>query len=138
MEPCPWDVPVQEEAEPRSCKFVKPPLPPPTQKNQPYLVRVRLVNVLGNDANFKVSIGKYLYFASWARLASHYSCFVTIDPRACLVWCPPNCSLLLRRVHGIKCMHLASCTHGLFITQTQFRLLTTFNIQTVIIYMYTD
>jgi hypothetical protein len=26
------------------------------------------------------------------------------------------CSLPLRRVHGIKRMHLASCTHGLFIT----------------------
>jgi hypothetical protein len=27
-----------------------------------------------------------------------------------------TCSLLLRRVHEIKRMHLDSCTHGLFIT----------------------
>jgi hypothetical protein len=71
MEPCPWDVPVQEEAEPKSCKFVQPPLPLPTKKkNQPYWVRARMVSVLSTDVNFKVPIEKCLYFASWARLAS--------------------------------------------------------------------
>jgi hypothetical protein len=33
-----------------------------------------------------------------------------------------------RRVHGIKHTYLAPCIHGLFITKTQFRLSTTFNI----------
>ncbi len=37
-----------------------------------------------------------------------------------------SCSLPLWRIHEIKCMHLDSCTHGLFITWTQFRLLITF------------
>jgi hypothetical protein len=36
------------------------------------------------------------------------------------------CSLPLWRVHEIKRMYLAPRTHGLFITKTQFRLLTTF------------
>ncbi len=48
------------------------------------------------------------------------------------------CSLPLWRVHGINRMYLASRTHGLFITWTQFRLLTTFNIQTIIMYIYTE
>jgi hypothetical protein len=39
-----------------------------------------------------------------------------------------TCSLPLWRVHGIKRMYLAPRIHGLFITETQFRLSTTFNI----------
>ncbi len=54
------------------------------------------------------------------------------------MWQQSRCSLPLWRVHGIKRMYLAPCIHGLFITYAQFRLLTTFNIQIIIMYMYTD
>ncbi len=46
------------------------------------------------------------------------------------------CSLPLWRVHEIKRMYPAPCTHGLFITETQFRLLTMY-IQTFRQLLYT-
>ncbi len=48
-----------------------------------------------------------------------------------------SCSLPLWRVHGIKRTYLAPRIHGLFITQTQFRLLTILAVQTIIMHIYT-
>jgi hypothetical protein len=50
-----------------------------------------------------------------------------------------SCSLSLWRVvRGSKLMHLDSLIHGLFITQTQFRLLTTFISDNYYTHIYID